>query len=167
VAKQGILKQQQNDALRQNELKWTPKVWACGWNGFPSIIIEKQAALGLDALDMNIILHLTNYWWKRDRVPYPSVESIAKALGLKSVRTVQKRITRLQEDGFVTREQRRKTRVGSDTNLYRFDGLIEKVTPFALEKLAERKRRDEAEAERLARKRPKLTLVDKGGRKAN
>jgi hypothetical protein len=35
---------------------------AAGWTAMPSVIIEKQEALGLDALDMNIILHLSHYY---------------------------------------------------------------------------------------------------------
>lgn len=151
-------KKQDTEALRRNEAKWSKPVWGCGWNGFPNIIIEKQAALGLDPVDMNIILHLTHYWWYQDRVPYPSVQKIADALGMKP-RAIQKRITRLQADGFMTREERRKTWKGSDTNLYRFDGLIEKVTPFALEKIAKKKKREEEEADRVKRKRPDLKLV--------
>lgn len=55
---------------------------AAGWNVIPNIIIEKQEGLGLDALDMNIILHLSHYWWQPDNVPHPSVATIAKAIGV-------------------------------------------------------------------------------------
>jgi hypothetical protein len=39
-----------------------------GWSAIPNIIIEKQRALGLDALDVNILLHLIQYWWTEDNV---------------------------------------------------------------------------------------------------
>ena len=61
--------------------------------------------------------------------------------------------------GLLRRIERRNTRHGSDTNLYSFDGLIAAARPFADEKLAERARRAQEEKERLARKKPKLTLV--------
>ena len=41
-------------ALKQNEKKWTPTLMKAGWSAIPNIIIEKQRALGLDALDVNI-----------------------------------------------------------------------------------------------------------------
>jgi hypothetical protein len=76
--------------------------------------------------------------------------------------TVQKRIKALHELGIVEREERRYTPHGSRTNKYSFKGLIEKATPFALEKLAEIEQRKQDKQDRLSRKKPKLALV-KGG----
>jgi len=145
------------ESLKINEKKWSRPLMAAGWSAIPSIIIEKQEALGLDAVDMNIILHLTQYWWQADNLPHPSVGSIAKALGV-TARTVQKRISALQNLGFIRRIERRHTASGSLTNQYSFEGLIAKVTPFAEEKLREIARSTEAKKERLARKRPKLVV---------
>jgi hypothetical protein len=58
-----------------------------------------------------------------------------------------------------TRTQRRKTRYGSDTNLYGFEGLIAAATPYALEKIQQRAQRQQAEQDRVARKKPKLPVV--------
>lgn len=146
------------ETVRRNEQKWTKPLMDAGWNAIPSIIIERQAALGLDALDMNIIVHLSNYWWTADNLPHPSVEKIAKAIGV-NPRTVQKRIKALEELNIIERQQRRKTPKGSDTNLYDFTGLIAAATPYAKEKLEERAKRYEEERARLARKKPRLTLV--------
>ncbi len=57
MAKQTTQKQNV-EQLRVNEKKWTKPLMDSGWSVLPNIIIEKQAALGLDPLDMNIILHL-------------------------------------------------------------------------------------------------------------
>ena len=146
------------ETVRRNEEKWSKLLMDAGWNAVPSIIIEKQEALGLDAIDMNIIIHLTNYWWVADNLPHPSVATIAKAIGI-NPRTVQKRIKTLEELNLLTRQQRRKTRKGSDTNLYDFSGLIKAAAPFAKEKLDERAKRDAEEAARIARKKPRLTVV--------
>lgn len=149
------------EALRRNEAKWSKPLMAAGWNAIPSIIIEKQEALGLDALDMNIIVHLSNYWWHADKLPCPSVATIAKAIGVQP-RTVQKRIAALQASGLITRVERRESRFGSQTNLYGFDGLIKAASPFAEEKIAEREKREAEEKARLARKKPKLSVVSGG-----
>jgi DNA-binding transcriptional regulator YhcF (GntR family) len=146
------------ETLRRNEAKWSKPLMEAGWNAIPSIIIEKQEALGLDAIDMNIIIHLSNYWWRAAHLPYPSVATIAKAIGIKP-RTVQKRISTLHALGLLTRTERRNTRFGSDTNIYSFEGLIKAVTPYAQEKIEERAKKELAEKERLARKKPKLTVV--------
>ncbi|MER8843112.1 helix-turn-helix domain-containing protein [Mesorhizobium sp. M0833] len=145
------------DKLRTNEKKWTRALMATGWSAFPNIIIEKQQALGLDALDMNIIIHLVQYWWLPENLPHPSVETIAKAIGV-TPRTIQKRITALEAHGLLGREERRHTPNGSMTNKYRFDGLIDAARPFALEKAAEMKRAAQERSDRLRRKKPKLVV---------
>jgi len=58
MAKVG-LNQAEAEALRRNEAKWSKPLMDAGWNAIPSIIIEKQEALGLDAIDMNIIVAIT------------------------------------------------------------------------------------------------------------
>jgi hypothetical protein len=58
------------------------------------------------------------------------------------------------------RIERRKTRFGSDTNLYGFAGLIEAATLYAPEKLQKREQRQQEERERVARKKPKLAVVN-------
>lgn len=149
------------EKIKVNEAKWSKPLMAAGWTAMPSVIIEKQEALGLDALDMNIILHLSHYWWTPDNLPHPSVETIAKAVGVGS-RAVQKRIKALHELGLIEREERRHTPYGSQTNKYGFKGLIAKATPFAEEKIAELEERQKAKAERLSWKKPKLTVLPGG-----
>jgi predicted transcriptional regulator len=151
-------KQQDAEALRVNEAKWSKTLMAAGWNALPSIIIEKQRALGLDAVDMNIIVHLSNYWWRRDNLPHPSIRTIAEAIGVKP-RTVQKRIKALHGVGLLTRTERRQSGQGSKTNVYGFEGLIKAALPHAQEKLAAIAERDRQNKDRVARKKPRLSLV--------
>jgi DNA-binding transcriptional ArsR family regulator len=146
------------DKVRINEKKWTKPLWAAGWSGIPNIIIERQKALGLDPIDMNIILHLTQYWWRADNPPSPSVKTIADALGL-GVRTIQKRITALEAADLIERVERREGKFGSQTNQYKLDGLITAATPFAEEKLVEIDAKRKLREARLASKKPKLKLV--------
>lgn len=145
------------EKLRVNEKKWSKTLMDAGWTVIPSIIIEKQASFGLDALDMNIILHLVQYWWLPENLPHPSVGTIATAVGVRP-RTVQKRIKALEELGLMKREERRYTKNGSTTNLYSFEGLIEAAKPFAKEKQAEKAKTQEAKKARIARKKPRLVV---------
>ncbi|MCV9999239.1 helix-turn-helix domain-containing protein [Pararhizobium sp. YC-54] len=145
------------ERLRTNEKKWSKPLMAAGWNVIPNVIIEKQEALGLDAIDMNIVVHLSHYWWHPDNLPHPSVATIAKAIGVKP-RTVQKHIKRLEAANLVKREERRHTKLGSATNLYDLSGLIEAAKPFAAEKMSEITRAKEAKKERLSRKKPRLVV---------
>ncbi len=67
-----------------------------GWTAFPSIILEKQHSLGIDALDVNIILYLATYWWEADNKPHPAKGTIAETLGV-TPRTIQRRIAALEQ----------------------------------------------------------------------
>ena len=145
--------------LRVNERKWSKTLMDAGWTAVPTVIIERQKALGLDPTDVNIILHLASYWWTSDNKPHPSKKTIAEALGV-TPRTVQRRIAAMEEAGFIRREQRRIPGKGSRTNLYHLDGLIKEAKPFAEEKLKERMRREKDDKSRPGRKgRPHLKVV--------
>ena len=69
------------DALNRNERKWGRQLMKAGWVAFPTTILEKQRALGLDALDINIILQIAKHWWETENPPFPSkgVAGVVKA----------------------------------------------------------------------------------------
>jgi hypothetical protein len=147
------------DQLRVNERKWTPTLIKAGWTLLPNVIFERQQALGLDPLDINILLHIASYWWSDSGKPHPSKVTIAKAIGVKP-RSVQRRIAALEGAKLIRREERRISRSGSKTNIYHFDGLIEAAKPYALEKIEERETKAAERAARAQRKgKPKLKLV--------
>jgi DNA-binding transcriptional regulator YhcF (GntR family) len=141
--------------------KWTRTLAKAGWASFPNVIFERQQALRLSPIDINILLHLAGYWWNPGKNAHPSKATIAKAMGIHP-RTVQKHIEEMERWGYITRIYR-KTGVGdNDTNEYDLSGLIKAATPFAEEKIAERERRQKEQAESITRKKP-LAIV-KGGK---
>lgn len=155
-------KKEQTHQLQRNAEKWGESLMAAGWTAFPSVILERQQGLGLDALDVNILLQLAKYWWHSDNPPHPSKRAIAECIGV-DPSTVRRRIQRLEESGFITRV----ARYGKDgqqlSNTYRFDGLIKEATPFALETLEAREKSKTENAARRTRKRPRrLSIVDGG-----
>jgi hypothetical protein len=141
--------------VKANEKKWGKPLMDAGWSAIPNILIEKQAALGLDAVDFNIIVHLQSYWWTADKHPHPSIGTIAKALNV-TPRTVQRRIRRLEKGGLLTIEARQHASKGNNTNLYKFDGLIQAARPFAIEKNKAKAETAAAEEQRLNAKKPKI-----------
>lgn len=145
---------QQEKKLRANERKWTPELMASGWTMVPSVLMEHQRELGLNAVQFNILMQLAKHWWK-DTPPFVSKRTIAHAMRM-SMRTVQRHLTALEERGLIRREERRRQDGGRTSNSYVFTGLIEKARPYAAQMLEERKNRL---AERAARKKPKLKLV--------
>ncbi len=155
--------QKQKEALqtlRTNETKWTKPLIEAGWVSFPSIILEKQHALGLTSLDVNIILYLATYWWTADNKPRPSKSTIAQAIGV-TPRTVQRRIAAMEKAGFIRREERRISKEGSKPNLYHFEGLIKEATPYAMEKIDVKNQRKQEDESRQKKKRPTLRVVKK------
>ena len=148
------------EQLLVNERKWSKTLMDAGWTAFPSVILERQKALGLDAMDLNIILHLASHWWTKDRKPYPAKKTIAMAMSV-TPRTIQRRIAAMEREGIIHREERRIPGKGSKTNLYHLDGLIKEARPYAKEKLEARSRRQQEDKARIGRKgRPRLRLVE-------
>jgi hypothetical protein len=141
--------------------KWGKHLTDAGWTALPNIIFERQHALGLDSLDINILLHLAGYWWHPKDMPRPSKETLAKAIGVHA-RTIQRRIAELEKGGYVKRIKRKASAGDNLPNEYDLSGLIRAAEPFALEKLNDIENRQQENAKRLARKRP--IRVIKGGK---
>lgn len=147
--------------VQANEKKWGKPLMKAGWTAFPSVILEKQHALGLTAMDVNIILYLSTHWWEAERKPYPSKRTIAQALGV-TPRTIQKRIAALEQLGFIEREYRQHKLKGNDTNIYHFNGLIKAAEPYAIEKIEEIDSAVAAKKARRSRVKPVLKGLDGG-----
>lgn len=146
------------DALRTNEKKWSKPLMDAGWTALPSVIIANQRQLGLNPLDLNIILYLASKWWTAEGKPFPSKTTMAKAMDVHP-RTIQKHIAALEGAGYIKREERRSA-AGSKPNIYHLDGLIAAATPFAIEKCAEMAENAEKAKNRANRRgAPKLRLV--------
>ncbi len=153
-----LTKAEESKRLRRNEEKWSGVLMEAGWTVLPSIILEKQHALGLDAIDVNILLQLARYWWYSDNPPHPSKASIAECLGVDRS-TVRRHIARMEADGFIRRVARyNKKYGGQETNTYHFDGLIKAATPHATEFISLREKRRGEDADRRSRKKPRLVV---------
>ena len=148
-------KQEQSERLRRNEDKWSSPLMKAGWTVFPAIILEKQEAFGLDAIDVNILLHLARHWWYSDNPPHPSKATIARCMNIDKS-TVRRHIARMESEGLIKRVARHTEKKfgGQDTNAYLFDGLISKAKPYAEEAIQSRVEQQQKEEERKRRKRP-------------
>lgn len=133
---------------------WGRDIVAPGFAALPSIILEKQSALGLEPLDINIIMQIVKHWRQKDNLPFPSKKRIAAAIGIHP-RTVQRRITAMVNAGFIRRVERHNTMKGTMSTSYDFSGLINLAVPFANEAMAERRLHEQQTDKRLKRKRAK------------
>lgn len=144
--------------------RWGKELTEAGWTAIPNVIFQRQRALGLDSVDINILLQLAAYWWTPGNHPYPSKARIAGAIGI-DPRTVQRHIARLESGGLIRRIPRRSAAGGSHTNQYDLTPLAAAAKPYALEELQEIARRTKENSEKLSRKRPKLDVIN-GGKKS-
>ncbi len=147
------------EALQENQKKWGPDLMKAGWTLLPNTIFLRQRALGLDSMDLNILMVLLSHWWHADNLPFPSKKKIADTIGC-DPSTVRRRIQKLEGAGFIKRIQRRVEKDRNKTNQYDFSGLVNAATPYAQEELQVREQNREDRAKRVRRKgKPKLTVV--------
>lgn len=155
-----LTKKEVQKRFSQNEKKWSPTLMKAGWTVLPSIILERQQALGLDALDINILLHLAKYWWYSDNPPRPSKQAIAECIGVDKS-TIRRRIAQMEKDGLISRQARFDKKYGQQSNSYLFDGLIKSAIPFAEESIEAREQQKSEASERRTRKRPRKVRKSK------
>ena len=74
-------------------------------------------ARGLNSTEALLIIHLVDHKWG-EAAPFPAVETLAERMGM-SGRAVRKAVARLEECGYLVREQ-----VPGRSNRYRLDGLF-------------------------------------------
>lgn len=110
-----------------------------GFQLIPNVLIRAQNQLGLDAVDVVVLLNLTLHWWGPDDWPYPRPTIIANRMGV-SKRTVERRLEKLEKAGFV---QRLPAPPVSKTGIpkvkrYRLTGLVERLQTAAAVNLTQR-----------------------------
>ena len=134
---------------RESVKKWGRDVIEAGFTVVPSVILQRQATLGLTSPELNVLLQLLDHWWSASSFPYPSRKAIAERMGV-SPQTVQRHITKLARCGFIEIERRKRSDGGYTSSVYRFEGLKTALQPLAVEGVKERQAREEAK--RTARK---------------
>lgn len=139
--------------LKRNERKWTKTLMDAGWTVLPSVILDRQRALGLSSTDICILMHLAKHWWFQENLPHPSKRTIARCMSV-SESTIQRRIREMERDGIIKRIARfNVTTKGQMTNAYDFSGLITSATPYAKEAIHERAKKKKETVDRQIRKR--------------
>lgn len=122
---------------------WGKPVLAHGYAGIPSILIQAQRRLGINAMQMNIIVQLLDYWFEPSRKPFPSKRDLAKRMGV-AEKTIQNNIRDLEKAGYIQRELRKTAAGDYNSNIYHLDGLVAKVQALEPEFAKEKKERREA-----------------------
>jgi predicted transcriptional regulator len=92
-AGQGVIQQKWGEAL------------GAGFQVVPNVMIQDQNRLGLDTIDIVILLNLMSHWWERDARPFVSPATIAKRMRV-TTRTVERHLKKLENRKIIGREPR-------------------------------------------------------------
>ena len=110
--------------------RWSEEVLEPGFTVIPSVILRAQARLGINAIELAVLLHLIDHWWEDDTKPLPSKKRLAARLGV-SDKTVQRAAKRLDEGGLIRREKRSRGSGSATSNCYDLSPLVEKLKSIA------------------------------------
>lgn len=116
--------------------KWGSECIDSGFQVFPDVLLRCQRFMDLEPIDVVILLNITMHWWKHDDLPYPRPSVIAKRMAV-STRTVERRISTLQQRGFLDRRPSEEVR-GKTVRKYDLSGLTAKLKEYAEVNLANR-----------------------------
>jgi predicted transcriptional regulator len=105
---------------------WGRAVLSHGYTSVPSILIQGQQRLGINPLQMNIIIQLLDLWRDPERKPFPSKKQIAARIHV-TEKTIQNNIRQLERAGLVLRQQRKTAAGDWNSNVYHLDGLVKRV----------------------------------------
>lgn len=113
------------------EAKWGKQTISIdGWTGFPNLLLERQQALQIDPVKMNILLVLMKFWWEEEKWSFPSKRTIAEIIG-RDLSTVQRHIREMEESGLIVRKKRFHPTGGQNSNIYDLSGLVKRLKGFA------------------------------------
>ncbi len=132
--------------------KWGPAVMKLGYSMIPSMIFWAQARLNLSPTQLVLLLHLADFWWDHDKMPFPSKAELASRMGI-TERQIQRHMAQLEADGFIKRNPRYHYKGGQQNNEYNLDGLVRKLKKFEPEftKLKQEKQETKKKAKALTK----------------
>jgi predicted transcriptional regulator len=123
--------------------KWSLPVMEAGFTILPSVLMTEQHELGLDPIDLNILLQLATHWWTANRPPYLTKATLARRLGVHPS-TIRRHVARLEERGLLKRVKRTDRAHRQRSNLYDLKPLVAVLHPHAVKAIKERAQRREA-----------------------
>lgn len=129
--KSGTEKNSPKSSEKILERKWGREGIAAGYTVLPSALLQAQARLGISAMQLAVLIHLIEHWWKPESMPFPKKEVIASRLGV-SLKTVQRACLGLEQAKLLKRNDRysggRRT-----SNEYDLEPLVKRIKDISKE----------------------------------
>lgn len=138
---------QNNQNQKESRKIWGNNIMSLGFVQIPSLLLRRQKELGLNAMDMNIVLQLASYWWEKENFPRPAKSTLADSLNV-DPSTIRRRIAALEQRGYIKRIVRSGNANARIANQYDLTGLITKLQPYAETEKIEREARKTSKGRR-------------------
>lgn len=112
--------------------KWGQEVAERGFAQVPNYLLLINQFLDekskLSPTELLILVQLIGSWWKKDDLPFPSMATLARRIGVSS-RQIQRSVNRLEELGLIQRTKRREGGVISSNayDLRPLAGILQQV----------------------------------------
>lgn len=126
VSKTNVVPIKASPEQKQSEKKWGVAVMKLGYCILPSVLLQAQARLLINAQQMIVLLQLVEHWWTADGKVYPSKDTLADRIGL-TPKQIQRHIKVLEQKGLVQRIPRVLKGRGKTSNEYDLSGLVKKL----------------------------------------
>lgn len=121
------------DSTKTSEEKWGKVTMSQGFTMVPSILLQSQRRLDIKAVELAVLLHILEHWWKADDLPWPKKQTIAERLQV-SEKTVQRATAKMEAQGLITRIDRfLANNNGRTSNAYDPAGLVARLHDIAEE----------------------------------
>jgi len=113
--------------------KWGQAVAERGFAQIPNYLLLLNNFLDeerrLTPVELLVLFQLVGAWWQKDKMPFPSMATLAKRLGV-SERQVQRAVARLVKDDFIAKEKRRTSGIIA-SNAYDLSPLVHLLNEVA------------------------------------
>ena len=113
--------------------KWGQDVAERGFVQVPNYLLLINQFLdegsNLSPVELLVLIQLIGSWWKKDDLPFPSMSTLARRIGVSS-RQIQRAVNRLEELSLIKRTKRRKSGIIS-SNAYDLKPLAEVLQEVA------------------------------------
>jgi hypothetical protein len=112
-------------------LKNVPANWGdafgAGFQRVPHVVFKHQSALGLNAIELVVLLNLTLHYWYEGRRPFVRPVTIAQRMDI-GIRTVQRAMRKLERRGLI----KRRSRANAPGTEFDISGLLDRLGGLAL-----------------------------------
>jgi DNA-binding transcriptional ArsR family regulator len=127
-----------SDWWARQEKKWTKNTFKNGYTVLPHSLFECVGRLGIRATQQAVLFHLLDFCFDELETREVSKAELASRIKM-DARQVQRHLRKLEEMGLITSGY--PNRPGRHAKVYRFDGLVKKLSKLAKASRSEKKLR--------------------------